>query len=225
MGYSSGNYCSNSGHPFLWEGDEYPEECAARCTTTPACMFFTAFVENVWCQINSRCEEESKAGDGSSHTFSKVLPRVVCSANSPSLSCYEKRETQPSDFVDESFRHWKPLTHRNTMMKHGGKIGIPLKFGWNVARLSELGSDIRYTEHSRGNYCSNGGYPFVFEGTESYAEECIDRCTSTPACMFFTVFLEHGWCQINSRCEEEQPAGDASAITFMKRFPKQFVRQ
>ncbi|CAE8639076.1 unnamed protein product [Polarella glacialis] len=116
---------------------------------------------------------------------------------------------------DESFLHQKPIKRRDSLDRVGGKIGMPLQFGWGAARLSELAAGIEYTQLSQGMFCANGGHPFMFEGTE-YPEGCEKRCTEVASCTHFTFFLSTGWCQITSRCLEEVPAEDSSATTFAK---------
>merc|ERR1740139_586952 len=85
---SRGMFCSNVGYPFIFESDEYPEECEARCTSMTACMLFTIYLETGWCQLSSRCIEESAAGDGSAITFEKKLTGRRCDEHSPAAECF-----------------------------------------------------------------------------------------------------------------------------------------
>merc|ERR1712110_1197288 len=48
--HSTGKFCDNDGHPFVFESDDFPEDCQARCTEEPRCTFYTAFTEHGWCQ-------------------------------------------------------------------------------------------------------------------------------------------------------------------------------
>eukprot|EP00930_Biecheleria_cincta_P032760 TRINITY_DN22716_c0_g1_i1.p1 TRINITY_DN22716_c0_g1~~TRINITY_DN22716_c0_g1_i1.p1 ORF type:complete len:141 (-),score=20.03 TRINITY_DN22716_c0_g1_i1:20-442(-) len=99
---------------------------------------------------------------------------------------------------DEAFLHDKPIKRRDSLAQHGGKVGIPLQFGWPAARISELGSafaDAKYVQQSEGKYCDTGGHSFLFEGTE-HPEHCLKRCTEAAACTHFTAYTTTGWCQL-----------------------------
>merc|ERR1739841_254996 len=117
----------------------------------------------------------------------------------------------------EDFTHPdKPFRHKNSMMKLGGTIGLPLPYGWRSGRQNEVAKEADYDLHSAGRFCSNRGYPFLFE-SDDWPDDCEKRCTEMPTCMFFTAYLEHGWCQLSSRCVEEVEAGDPSAVTFRRK--------
>lgn len=49
--------------------------------------------------------------------------------------------------------------------------GVPLQFGWDVAREAELGRNVDYKLFSQGRFCSNFGHPFLIE-TDEFPEEC-----------------------------------------------------
>eukprot|EP00929_Paragymnodinium_shiwhaense_P121738 TRINITY_DN94110_c0_g1_i1.p1 TRINITY_DN94110_c0_g1~~TRINITY_DN94110_c0_g1_i1.p1 ORF type:complete len:201 (+),score=48.57 TRINITY_DN94110_c0_g1_i1:107-709(+) len=122
---------------------------------------------------------------------------------------------------DEAFLSHKAIRPKGDVNKMGGTLGLPLVMGWATGRLGQLaargGAAMHYAHHSSGNFCSNRGYPFIFESDDG-PEECLERCTEMPTCMFFTAY-GNGWCQLSSRCVEEHPAGDGSAMTFQKKLP------
>merc|ERR1712216_597599 len=125
------------------------------------------------------------------------------------------RHIDPYLPVEPRLIHPKPIAIRDWRRKHGRTIGIPLPFGFRSAHLAQLRREVSYAPHSRGMYCSNDGHPFLFE-SDHLPEDCVAMCSADPACMSLTVYLQHGWCQLSSRCVEQQPAGDPSSETYVK---------
>ena len=96
-----------------------------------------------------------------------------------------------------------------------------------------------YHPYSTGNFCNNGGkVPFLVEGRCEVHScsirlfvglgsnpncspglfepgECVSRCTRAHNCAFVTLY-RNGWCQLGSKCLQESPAGDSSAMTYAK---------
>ncbi|CAK9045222.1 unnamed protein product [Durusdinium trenchii] len=76
-------------------------------------------------------------------------------------------------------------------------------------------SAVDYHPYSTGNFCNNGGkVPFLVEGLFEPGE-CVSRCTRAHNCAFVTLY-RNGWCQLGSKCLQESPAGDSSAMTYAK---------
>ncbi|CAK9045189.1 unnamed protein product [Durusdinium trenchii] len=92
----------------------------------------------------------------------------------------------------------KKMAHRNS--RTAGGPGIPAR---------------DYHPYSTGNFCNNGGkVPFLVEGLFEPGE-CVSRCTRAHNCAFVTLY-RNGWCQLGSKCLQESPAGDSSAMTYAK---------
>ncbi|CAK9045220.1 unnamed protein product [Durusdinium trenchii] len=112
----------------------------------------------------------------------------------------------------------KKMAHRNSRTAGGGTIGLPLAMGWDASRswdsCTSL-SAVDYHPYSTGNFCNNGGkVPFLVEGLFEPGE-CVSRCTRAHNCAFVTLY-RNGWCQLGSKCLQESPAGDSSAMTYAK---------
>mmetsp|Transcript_86469 Transcript_86469/g.181050 ORF Transcript_86469/g.181050 Transcript_86469/m.181050 type:complete len:396 (+) Transcript_86469:893-2080(+) len=187
-------------------------------------------------RVSSSSSSSSPSSSSSSSVAATSFPRKAASASAPAsavlLCCclllavsaptvagQDWRHLDPNLPLDESLIHpTKPIKPRDTLSRMGGTIGIPLPMGWHMQRLSQLGEGLGYEHVSTGKYCRNYGYPFLVE-SDDWPQDCQARCTATPTCMYFTVYLEHGWCQLSSRCNQELEAGDPSAVTFMKKVP------
>ena len=44
---------------------------------------------------------------------------------------------------------------------------------------------------------------------------CAAKCKARRRCRFYTTY-RGGWCQLSSRCDDEAPASDRSAVTFAR---------
>mmetsp|Transcript_48996 Transcript_48996/g.79516 ORF Transcript_48996/g.79516 Transcript_48996/m.79516 type:complete len:201 (-) Transcript_48996:136-738(-) len=84
---STGMFCANNGHPFIFEGTDDPNDCVQKCTDIARCTHVTAYLSSGWCQIAIRCAEEAEAGDASSITLAKTLSSASCS-HSPKAECF-----------------------------------------------------------------------------------------------------------------------------------------
>lgn len=69
-----------------------------------------------------------------------------------------------------------------------------------------------YVHLASGKLCDNDGN-YLWKGE---ATDCEARCSSTPGCLHYTVYLETKWCQLSANCSHLKNAVDKSASTFLK---------
>mmetsp|Transcript_20065 Transcript_20065/g.45287 ORF Transcript_20065/g.45287 Transcript_20065/m.45287 type:complete len:233 (+) Transcript_20065:102-800(+) len=126
------------------------------------------------------------------------------------------RHVDPNLPFDPAFIHpSKALKYRDTRNLNFRLMGLPIEMGWEVSRTFEDPSRIDYRVQSVGKYCNNNGLPFLVDDMFT-VEECQMRCTLAPNCAFVTAYLNTDWCQLMSRCTQEDEAGEPSAVTFAK---------